>query len=748
MSKKSLIIVESPTKVKTISKFLGSDYIIKASVGHVKDLPSKELGVEVENDFAPKYVTIRGKGKVLTEIKNAAKKADKIYLAPDPDREGEAICWHLAQELKGHKEKISRLFFNEITKQAVLESLKHPTQINQDLFYAQQARRILDRLVGYKLSPLLWRKVQRGLSAGRVQSVAVRLICDREEEIKTFVPEEYWSITAQLEGGNPPPFEAKLAQVEGKKVKLANKEQANAVLEHLKGKPYSVVDVQKKSKKRNPVPPFTTSKLQQEAARKLGFSAKKTMMVAQQLYEGVNLGEGEVGLITYMRTDSTRISKEVQEEAKQYISQEFGVEYLPATPPVYKSKKGVQDAHEAVRPTSVYRTPASLKSILSKDHLRLYELIWQRLVASQMKPALLDITQVQIEAGNCLFIATGSIVKFQGFMRLYVEGKDDEAENGEAKKLPNIEKGEILKLLGLKPAQHFTQPPPRYTEATLVKELEEKGIGRPSTYATIMATIQNRQYVELIKKRFYPTKLGTVVNKLLVANFSRIMDIKFTANMEDQLDMVGEGKALWVQILHHFYSPFLSELEQAESNINLRQEVKETDLICEKCGAKMVIRWGRRGEFLACSGYPECKNSKNFTTDENGKISVQEEQVTEHKCSLCGEKMVVKQGRFGPFLACSNYPKCKHIQSIPTGVACPQPDCSGELVEKRSKRGKVFYSCDQYPKCRFAVWDKPVPQSCPECGAAFLLQRQKSTQETVLVCAQPECKYKATKEDV
>ncbi len=447
MAKKSLIIVESPTKIKTIGKFLGPEYVIKASVGHVKDLPSKELGVDVENDFAPKYVTIRGKAKVLTEIKKAAATAEKIYLAPDPDREGEAICWHLAQELKKHKDKISRLFFNEITKSAVLEALQHPTRINQDLFNAQQARRILDRLVGYKLSPLLWRKVQRGLSAGRVQSVAVRLVCEREEEIKAFKPQEYWSGTAKLEGGNRPPFEAKLAKLKGKKVVLGSQEQTQAVLKQLEGQEYRVLDIKTKPKKRNPVPPFITSKLQQEAARKLGFSAKKTMMVAQQLYEGINLGKGEVGLITYMRTDSTRISREAQGEARQYIAKTFGQEYLPAKAINYKSKKGAQDAHEAIRPTSVLRTPDSLKSRLSRDHLRLYGLIWQRLVASQMKPALLDTTQVEIQAGSCLFYANGLVVKFLGFTRVYVEGKDEEAERDESKKLPPLKREEVLSFI-------------------------------------------------------------------------------------------------------------------------------------------------------------------------------------------------------------------------------------------------------------------------------------------------------------
>ncbi len=742
MANKSLIVVESPTKVKTIGKFLGPEYIVKASVGHVKDLPGKELGVDVENEFAPKYVTIRGKGKVLAEIKKAAAKADKIYLAPDPDREGEAICWHLAQELNKYKDKISRLFFNEITKTAVQEALKHPAEINHNLFKAQQARRILDRLVGYKLSPLLWRKVQRGLSAGRVQSVAVRLVCDREEEIKAFMPQEYWSVTAKLEGDNPPPFAAKLTKVAGKKAELKNENQTKDVLARLDGQSYRVVDIKTKPKKRNPVPPFITSKLQQEAARKLGFSAKKTMMVAQRLYEGIDVGKGEVGLITYMRTDSTRVSKEAQQEAREYIATNYGQEYVPAKPVNYKSKKGAQDAHEAIRPTSAHRDPASLKQILSRDHFRLYELIWQRLVASQMKPALLDTTQVIIEAGPCVFQASGSVVKFLGFTRVYVEGKDDDAEKEEVKKLPLLTIGEVLTLLDLNSAQHFTQPPPRYTEATLVKELEEKGIGRPSTYATILATIQNRQYVEQQQKRFYPTQLGTVVNKLLVANFAQIMDIKFTAQMEERLDSVGDGKAEWVQLLSEFYTPFVSDLEKAEENINLRQEVKETDLVCEKCGAMMVIRWGRRGEFLACSAYPDCKNSMNFTIDAEGKVRVQEEQTTDRKCSKCGKAMLVKQGRYGPFLACSAYPDCKQIESIPVGVPCPEADCPGELVEKRSRRGKVFYGCNQYPKCRFASWDRPVAEACPKCGKPFLLQKNNQSRGSYLGCSDSECGYK------
>ena len=741
MAQQSLIIVESPTKIKTISKFLGPEYLIKASVGHIKDLPRKELGVDVENDFAPTYVTIRGKGKILSEIKKAAAKADRIYLAPDPDREGEAICWHLAQELDKHKDKISRLFFNEITKSAVLEALKHPTAINRHLFDAQQARRILDRLVGYKLSPLLWRKVQRGLSAGRVQSVAVRLVCEREEQIQAFQPQEYWSVNVKLEGDNPPLFEAKLAKLNGKNVELKNEAQAQAVLQQLEGQDYSVREISTKPQKRNPVPPFITSKLQQEAARKLGFSAKKTMLIAQQLYEGVDLGEGEVGLITYMRTDSTRIAREAQEEARRYIAATFGEEYLPPKPVNYKSKKGAQDAHEAIRPTSAARTPESLKERLSKDHFRLYELIWQRFLASQMRPALLEVTQVQIQAGTCLFRASGSVLKFMGFMRLYVEGRDDEGQAEENRKLPPLRIGEKLQLLELTANQHFTQPPPRYTEATLVKELEEKGIGRPSTYATILATIQNRQYVEQIKKRFHPTKLGTLVNKLLVANFSDIMDIKFTAQLEAQLDKIEEGRVQWVQILRSFYQPFLADLEKAEGAINLRQEIRETDLVCDKCGAKLVIRWGRRGEFLACSAYPECKNSMNFTTDEEGNIKIRQEEPTRHLCPKCGKSMLLKQGRFGPFLACSGYPDCKHIQSIPTGVACPQPGCPGQLVEKRSRRGKVFFGCDQYPKCRFATWDRPVNKACPHCGAAFLVQRQKKGTGPCLACLNEQCGY-------
>ncbi|MBI5787687.1 MAG: type I DNA topoisomerase [Candidatus Schekmanbacteria bacterium] len=741
MAKKSLIVVESPTKVKTIAKFLGPDYVIKASAGHVKDLPGKELGVDVEKDFAPKYITIRGKGKILAEIKKAAVSAEKIYLAPDPDREGEAICWHLAQELSKEKAKICRLFFNEITKTAVVEALKHPTHINDDLVNAQQARRILDRLVGYKLSPLLWRKVQRGLSAGRVQSVAVRLVCEREEEILAFRPEEYWSVTALLEGNKPPLFEAKLFKIKEKKADLSNEEQTQNVLNQLDGANYRVLDIRTKPQQRKPVPPFITSKLQQEAARKLGFSAKKTMLVAQQLYEGIDLGEGQVGLITYMRTDSTRLAKEAQDEAREFIGKTYGREYVPEKPNFYASKKGAQDAHEAIRPSSVYRTPDALKSILSKDHFRLYELIWQRMVASQMPPAVLDVTQVDIEAGSCLFRANGSVLRFPGFMALYIEGLDDEKENEENKKLPPLAPGELLKLHKLTPAQHFTQAPPRYTEATLVKALEEKGIGRPSTYANIMATIQARKYVDQEKKRFHPTPLGMMVNKLLVANFPQVLDIAFTAQMEEELDKIEEGQVNWVSTLREFYQPFISTLEKAESTIDVRREVKETDLVCEKCRAKMVIRWGRRGQFLACSNYPECKNSMNFTTDEQGKVTAQKAKVTDHKCPKCGNPLIEKTGRFGTFLACSSYPDCKHIQSIPTGVPCPQPGCAGTIVEKKSKKGKVFYGCDQYPKCSFALWDKPLPKPCPQCGATYLLERNKRGKGLHLACVRENCGF-------
>jgi len=706
---KSLVIVESPAKARTINKFLGKDFTVLASVGHIKDLPKSKLGVDIEKEFEPHYEIIKGKSNTIKELKQAGKKADRIYLAPDPDREGEAIAWHIAEEVDKKREKSLRVLFNEITEKAVREAIEHPTVLDEHKVDAQQARRVLDRLVGYQVSPILWDKVRRGLSAGRVQSVAVRLICDREREIQAFVPREYWSITAEFEGRDGEPgFSAKLAKKDGKKVELGNEQETKDVLTELKDAQFRVSEVETKEVKRNPTAPFTTSKLQQEASRKLGFSAKKTMMLAQQLYEGVDIGEeGPVGLISYMRTDSTRISNEAIEAARAFIKEKWGADYLPAKPNIYKSKKKTQDAHEAIRPTYFKYPPDAVKKYLSKDQSKLYQLIWNRFMACQMGPALIDQTRAQIAAKNYTFNASGSTVKFQGFMAVYVEGVDVEEEKEE--KLPPLKKEDILKLAGLTPAQHFTQPPPRYTEASLVKELEEKGIGRPSTYAAILSTIQDREYVQKEKNQLKPTELGFMVTDLLIQSFPEILDVAFTAHMEEELDMIEDGKMQWRNAMKEFYGPFKESLEKAKKDMkNVKAEETPTDLVCEKCGKTMVIKWGRKGKFLACSGYPECKNTKDFIVNEEGKVVPVErvEEMTETACPKCGKPMVVKSGRFGRFLACSDYPDCKTTLPLTTGVPCPNND-GGMLVERRTKRGRVFYSCSKYPKCDYATWEMP-----------------------------------------
>ncbi|HYQ48555.1 MAG TPA: type I DNA topoisomerase, partial [Thermodesulfovibrionales bacterium] len=683
---KSLVIVESPAKAKTISKILGKDFTVKASVGHVKDLPVKEMGIDIEKDFTPSYMVIPGKEAVIRELKKAAKEADTVYLAPDPDREGEAIAWHIAEEIKGKAKKVYRVTFNEITKTAVRDAIKHPGKIDVMKVDAQQARRVLDRLVGYELSPLLWRKVRRGLSAGRVQSVAVRLIVDREREIGAFTQEEYWSINAEFEGSNKPAFWAKLFKYRGEKAEIKNAESAEAAAAEIRESRFILSRIEKKKKKRNPAPPFTTSTLQQEASRKLRFTAKKTMMVAQQLYEGIELGEeGAVGLITYMRTDSLRIAAEAQQAAREYIGTTYGKEYVPEKPPVYKSKASAQEAHEAVRPTYLSNSPEAIRHYLNKDQLSLYRLIWNRFIASQMAPAELEQTTLEIscDSGKCkdgtVFRASGSVVKFQGFMALYTESTDEVIDEGEAI-LPLLKEGEALTLLNLQPRQHFTQPPPRYTEATLVKALEEKGIGRPSTYAAILSTIQDRKYVHKTDGKFSPTELGTVVNDFLVDRFRELMDVSFTANMEEDLDHIEDGKKKWVKIVKDFYRPFHEKLNEAAA---VKGKVKPEDIAteetCENCGKPMVIRWGRHGRFMACTGFPDCKTTKPL----EGEGQAKEPEVTGEKCPNCGSPMVVRSGRFGKFIACSQYPSCKTTKPVSTGMKCPVD--GGDIVERRSK---------------------------------------------------------------
>ncbi|MBI5696339.1 MAG: type I DNA topoisomerase [Nitrospirae bacterium] len=749
---KSLVIVESPAKAKTINKYLGDEFVVKASVGHVRDLPKKRLAVDVENGFKPEYEVIHGKGKIITELKKAAKTADKVYLAPDPDREGEAIAWHVAEELGVPESKLFRVMFNEITSRAVAEAMKHPGKIDQNKVDAQQARRVLDRLVGYQVSPLLWTKVKRGLSAGRVQSVAVRLVCEREAEIQKFVAQEYWSVTAHLAADNPPPFTAKLSKESGKKLDLlAIKDEAHAkrILDGLKGAEYVVSTVEKKERKQNPVPPFTTSKLQQEAARKLGFSAKRTMAVAQQLYEGVELGkEGSVGLITYMRTDSTRVAPEAVKEAREYITEKYGAEYLPEKPPFYKSAKAAQEAHEAVRPTSMKYEPDAMKQFLEKDQLSLYRLIWNRFIASQMMPAILEVTGADIAAGDYTFRATGTLIKFYGFMAVYTEGKDDENAEGEDVKLPRLAAGDRLKLDKVEPKQHFTQPPPRFTEASLVKELEEKGIGRPSTYAAIMSTIVDREYVEKKEKAFMPTELGTIVNDLLVASFPDLFDVAFTAKMEEELDEVEEGKRPWAEAVREFYEPFEKALATAQKGMrNIKREEVPTEIPCDKCGKMMVIKWGRNGRFLACPGYPECKNTRELPEKEGeagAPRAAAPVETTDEVCPKCGQPMVIKVGRFGKFMACSGYPACKTTKPIALGVACPK-GCGGSLSERRTKGGKVFFGCTNYPKCDFASWDRPVEKKCPDCGSPYLVEKYSKKDGTNIVCPNKDCGYKEEK---
>ncbi len=747
---KSLVIVESPAKAKTIAKYLGKNYTVKASVGHIMDLPKSKLGVDIENNFEPKYILIKGKAPVVKELKAAAKKADRILIATDPDREGEAIAYHVAETVSGSMKtpEIYRVLFNEITKKAIIQAIEHPGKIDSNKVDAQQARRVLDRLVGYQISPILWQKVRRGLSAGRVQSVALRLICEREEEIKAFVPEEFWSITALLEGSLPPQFEAKLIKKDEEKLKIKNNEEVQHILTGLQGKPFTVSKVEKKERKRNPVPPFTTSKLQQEAGRKLGFTAKRTMGIAQSLYEGIDVGkEGAVGLITYMRTDSTRVSREAQDESREFISAKYGKEYVPEKPPVYASAKSAQEAHEAIRPTSVLREPDSIRQYLENDQYKLYKLIWNRFVASQMNPAVIDQTSVDIKAGVYTFRATGSVVKFPGFMAVYLEEKSEdqapsEEENGEAV-LPPLTEGENLALIKLDPKQHFTQPPPRYSEALLVKTLEEKGIGRPSTYAAIISTIQDRDYVQKIENKFRPTELGTLVNELLVNHFPVVMDAAFTAKMEEELDKIEEGQMRWVEAVKDFYKPFNESLEKAQAEMkDFKAEPTPTDIICDKCGKPMVIKWGRNGQFLACSGYPECKNTKPLIRKENGEVEAAPDETTDEKCPKCGSAMVVKRGRFGKFLACSRYPECNHTQGMSTGVTCPED--GGKIVERRSRFGKIFYSCANYPACKFAVWYKPVPRACPQCGAPFLVEKFSKKTGPYIACLKKECGYKET----
>ncbi len=797
-STKALVVVESPAKAKTISKYLGRGFTVKASVGHIKDLPKSKLGVYPDDDFKSDYGVIPSKKKVVKELRAAGKDVSDIYLAADPDREGEAICQHLAEELGGKGKNIYRVLFHEITKNAIQEAFQRPGRINEHKVDAQQTRRILDRLVGYKISPLLWDKVRRGLSAGRVQTVALRMIVEREKEIRAFKSDEYWNLAARLAAALPPEFNAKAATLDGKKWAVADGETARGLVEELKSASFVTRKIHRREKKRYPLPPFITSKLQQEAARKLSFSVKKTMLLAQRLYEGMEVGdEGSVGLITYMRTDSTRSSESALHEVRAHIAEKFGEPFLPHHPIYYKSKKTAQEAHEAIRPTSVQRTPESLQSVLEPDLLRLYTLIWQRFVASQMNPAIFDQTDVTIEAGRVEFKCTGSILKFAGFLNVYHEEKPEDRQNGDAAEqegaLPELREEEVLQVKEIMPSQHFTQPPPRYNEASLVKALEARGIGRPSTYASILTTIQDREYVIKNEGKFYPSETGEVVVDLLVQSFQDIFDYEYTARMEDHLDRIESGRENWKDSLREFYSRFAKRLETAGKEMrDLKTEEIPTDEICDKCGSKMVIKWGkfgrfiacssypeckntrelpklngaesepqpeleelacekcgkpmvlkrgRFGEFMACSGYPDCRNTKKIVKSQNS-MQVKQDIPLPESCPLCGKNLAIKHGRFGEYTACSSYPECKYIKHKTTGVQCPRQGCSGEIIERKSRRGKTFFGCSEYPNCEFVLWSRPVADPCPECNAAFTLVKTTKRAGTVRSCHTEGCGFK------
>ncbi len=847
---RALVIVESPAKAKTINKFLGKGFVVKASMGHVRDLPKRNLGVD-EDDFTPTYIVLPEKKKTIAELKKAAKDASAVYLAPDPDREGEAICWHLHELLAPETDApFHRVMLHEITKRAVRAAVETPGEIDLHKVDAQQARRILDRLVGYKLSPLLWEKVRRGLSAGRVQSVALRIICEREREIQAFVPKEYWSLRAQLEADAPPLFTAKLVLEDGRRVELASRDDVVAVLDRLgwavRGEtspengsggvmltvepsrenplPFEIVEVQAKEKRKNPAPPFTTSKLQQDASRQLGFPVSKTMRLAQGLYEGKEIGSaGTVGLITYMRTDSTRVSEEALAAVREYIAATYGAASVPDEPRRFRAAKQAQEAHEAIRPTSLELPPDRVREFLGRDELRLYTLVWNRFVASQMEAAVFDTTRVDVAAGPYVFRATGSVLKSAGWLAVYHEGKEEdprpERDNGdddddaEDRRLPALAVGQTVDPAGLLPRQHFTQPPPRFTEATLVKELEENGIGRPSTYATIIATITDRDYVEREQRRFRPTELGFLVNDLMVASFDDIVNTGYTARMEQELDEIEDGRLRWTDALHEFYDKFKEDLERARQEMrNVKAEAIPTDQTCDKCGKPMVLKWGRFGQFLACSGYPECKNTREVgatspetdraempaaaktsgrakvrvvaepdpveaeaepcekcgrpmvlrrgrfgpflacsgypeckttrkvTVNKEGKAEAKADVLLDETCPKCGSKLAIKQGRFGEFTACSNYPKCRYVKMKETGVACPE--CGrGRIVERRSRRGKLFFGCDRYPDCNFVLWRRPVDRSCPDCGRPYLLERVTKRHGRQLVCDNEACNH-------
>lgn len=729
MANQSLVIVESPAKASTIKKFLGRNFKVLASVGHVMDLPKNELGVDINDGFSPKYVVPRGKQKLLSEIKKEAKTADQVFLALDMDREGEAIAWHLKNYLEKVQKNIKRIIFNEITRSAIVDAIENPTDVDQRKVDAQQARRILDRLVGYQISPILWQIFYYGLSAGRVQTVGLRLVCERDAEIEAFVPEEYWTVEAVLLTPGGDPLTARLTRVAGSKADLKTKEEVDPVVDDLRKSDFTVTQVLRKERQRNPQPPYITSTLQRDAARALRYSPKKIMAIAQQLYEGIDLGDKErVGLITYMRTDSVRVSSQARETARAFVERTYGNEFVPEKSRTYRQRKDAQDAHEAIRPTDVHRTPDAVKKFLKKDQLAVYDLIWRRFVASQMASARYDTTEVTISAGGHELKANGRVLTFPGFLNVY----DEPLPNGE-QQLPPVSDGDRLALQSVEGSQHFTEPRPRYTEATLIKELEDKGIGRPSTYASIVSIIQDREYVTKEDGRLRPTTLGKQVWITLQAFFPDVFDTSFTALMEEELDRVEGGQDPWQKVVQDFYKPFKEALDHIDDRKDrIKSSLQEeTEVACEKCGRKLIKKWGRNGQFLACPAYPACKYSRPLEGEA-------ETATVNGHCPKCGGKLVAKVGRYGRFAACERYPECKHTQAFAVGVDCPQKDCGGQVVEKITRGGRRFYGCSRYPKCTFATWDKPVPTPCPSCNSPFVVEKSSAKRGTYLKC--PKCK--------
>ncbi len=727
---KRLVIVESPAKAKTVNKYLGSDFLVKASMGHIRDLPKKSLGVDIEHDFKPDYEIIPARTSTVAELQKAAKQSEAVLLAADPDREGEAICWHLSTVLGAFNKNIYRVLFHEITKSAVKRAFENLGELDQNKINAQQARRLLDRLVGYLISPLLWKKIGRGLSAGRVQSIALRVICEREREIKDFIPEEYWSITAELKASNPPPFKAALTEIDGKKTKIKNEKSATAAVSELRNLPFDLEKVEVKEKKRNPSPPYITSTLQQDGFRLFHFPVKKTMYVAQKLYEGLEIGaKGSVGLITYMRTDSVRVSNQALSWARKYIRQNYSGEYLPEKSRIYKNKRKAQDAHEAIRPTTLSLPPDAVKRYLEKEEYNLYRIIWNRFIASQMSSALIEETVFDIKASKYKFKAKGEVIKFDGYFILYSSLKKED------KIFPRAEAGERLTLINLESEQNFTQAPPRYTEGSLVRELEAKGVGRPSTYAPIIATLQGRVYVVKEKGKFIPTDLGIFVTDFLIENFADLMEFEFTVRLEEELDRISEGELNWVDYLKSYHSFLDKDLKQAEKRESVKEKGIPLEDVCPQCGRQLVIKEGRYGPFKACSGYPECKHRESMVKKEATPL--------EETCPDCGSGLVVRRGRYGTFIACSNYPQCTYTKTErkDTGIACPK-NCGGTLIRKKTRKGKIFFGCSQYPKCDYATWDEPISQPCPECGRKFVIRKNVIKGDPFLYCSNEECNYK------